>query len=92
MILKVRQLSANTQKVADNVSQILVKEGCGATSLHGGKSQKQREASLEGFKTKRFNVLVGTNVVGRGIDIPHVFHVINYDMRGDIEAFIVLEE
>jgi ATP-dependent RNA helicase DDX23/PRP28 len=55
--------------------------------LHGGKSQEQREISLEGFRTKRYNVLVATDVAGRGIDIPDVAHVINYDMPGNIEMY-----
>lgn len=43
--------------------------------------------SLEGFRTKRYNVLVATDVAGRGIDIPDVAHVINYDMPGNIEMY-----
>ncbi|MFS8001683.1 putative RNA helicase [Helianthus anomalus] len=57
------------------------------TTLLDGKSQEQREISLEGFRTKRFNVLVATDVAGRGIDIPDVAHVINYDMPGNIEMY-----
>ncbi|GAB2253027.1 hypothetical protein Droror1_Dr00005874 [Drosera rotundifolia] len=56
-------------------------------SLHGGKSQDQREVSLEGFRTKRYNVLVATDAAGRGIDILDVSHVINYDMLGNIEMY-----
>ncbi|KAF8408530.1 hypothetical protein HHK36_007686 [Tetracentron sinense] len=50
-------------------------------------AEEQREISLQGFRTKRFNVLVATNVAGRGIDIPDVAHVINHDMPGDIEMY-----
>ena len=77
----------NTKKVADNVAKNLDKYGYRVTTLHGGKSQDQREISLEGFRTKRYNVLVATDVAGRGIDIPDVAHVINYDMPGNIEAY-----
>ncbi|KAL2523323.1 DEAD-box ATP-dependent RNA helicase 21 [Forsythia ovata] len=78
----------NTKKVADNVAKNLDKEGYHVTTLHvGGKSQEQREISLEGFRTKRYNVLVATDVAGRGIDIPYVANVINYDMPGNIEAY-----
>ncbi|KAL5973929.1 hypothetical protein ACLOJK_030588 [Asimina triloba] len=49
--------------------------------------KKSRETNLEGFRTKRFVVLVTTDVLGRGIDIPHVAHVINYDMPGDIQVY-----
>ncbi|KAL8470345.1 hypothetical protein ACS0TY_032990 [Phlomoides rotata] len=77
----------NTKRVADNVAKNLDKEGYRVTTLHGGKSQEQKEISLEDFRTKRYNVLVATDVAGRGIDIPDVAHVINYDMPGNIEAY-----
>ncbi|KAI3863509.1 hypothetical protein MKW92_015377 [Papaver armeniacum] len=77
----------NTKKSADFLSKNLDKNGYRVTALHGGKSQEQREISLEGFRNKRFNVLVATDVAGRGIDIPDVAHVINYDMPGNIEMY-----
>jgi ATP-dependent RNA helicase DDX23/PRP28 len=77
----------NTKKNADMVAKNLDKHGYRVTTLHGGKSQEQREISLEGFRTKRYNVLVATDVAGRGIDIPDVAHVINYDMPGNIEMY-----
>ncbi|CAH9052280.1 unnamed protein product [Cuscuta epithymum] len=77
----------NTKKQADFVSKTLDKAGYKVTTLHGGKSQEQREISLEGFRTKRYTVLVATDVAGRGIDIPDVAHVINYDMPNNIEAY-----
>ena len=54
------------------------------TSLQGGMSQEQSEVSLDGFRTKRLYVLVATDVAGRGIDIPDVAHVIDYDMPRNI--------
>ncbi|KAK6118193.1 hypothetical protein DH2020_048094 [Rehmannia glutinosa] len=77
----------NTKKVADGVAKTLDKEGYTVTTLHSGKSQEQRQISLEGFRTKRYNVLVATDVAGRGIDIPDVAHVINHDMPNSIEAY-----
>ncbi|WCJ41568.1 Pre-mRNA-splicing ATP-dependent RNA helicase prp28 [Euphorbia peplus] len=77
----------NTKKNADMVAKNLDKAGYRVTTLHGGKSQEQREISLEGFRTKRYNVLVATDVAGRGIDIRDVAHVINYDMPGNIEMY-----
>ncbi|WCJ44197.1 Pre-mRNA-splicing ATP-dependent RNA helicase prp28 [Euphorbia peplus] len=56
----------NTKKNADMVAKNLDKAGYRVTTLHGGKSQEQREISLEGFRTKRYNVLVATDVAGRG--------------------------
>ncbi|KAH6771099.1 P-loop containing nucleoside triphosphate hydrolases superfamily protein [Perilla frutescens var. hirtella] len=77
----------NQQKVADTVAKNLEKDGYRVTTLHGGISQDQRKISLEGFRTKRYTILVATDVAGRGIDIPDVAHVINYDMPRNIEAY-----
>ncbi|KAG5541916.1 hypothetical protein RHGRI_021668 [Rhododendron griersonianum] len=77
----------NTKKNADGLAKSLDKAGYRVTTLHGGKSQEQREISLKGFREKRYNVLVATDVAGRGIDIPDVAHVIDYDMPGNIEMY-----
>lgn len=53
----------------------------------GGKGQDQREASLEAFRSGASNVLVATDVAGRGLDIPDVMHVVNYDMPLKIENY-----
>jgi len=71
----------NTKKNCDSIAKNLDKAGYRVTTLHGGKSQEQR------FRAKRYNVLVATDVVGRGIDIPDVAHVINYDMPKHIEMY-----
>ncbi|KAF3639309.1 putative ATP-dependent RNA helicase DDX23 [Capsicum annuum] len=77
----------NTKEQVDTVAKNLDKKGHRVTTLHGGKSQEQRGISLEGFRSKRYNVLVATDVASRGIDIPGVAHVINYDMPNNIEAY-----
>ncbi|KAE8708780.1 DEAD-box ATP-dependent RNA helicase 21 [Hibiscus syriacus] len=77
----------NTKKNADTISKNLYKAGYKVTTLHGGRSQEQREIILEGFRAKRFNVLVATDVAGRGFDIPDVAHVKNYDMPSNIEMY-----
>ena len=56
-------------------------------SIHGKKSQDQREISLDGFRNGRCNVLVATDILARGIDVPDVAHVINYEMPNSIEAY-----
>ena len=55
--------------------------------LHGGKAQDQREAALESFKSKQANILVATDVAGRGIDVPDVALVVNYDMPEEISSY-----
>ncbi|KAG1334732.1 DEAD-box ATP-dependent RNA helicase 21-like [Cocos nucifera] len=77
----------NTKRTVDARAKDLDKLGYRVTIVHGGKSQEQREISLEGFRNRRFNVLVATDVLGRGIDIPDVAHVINYDMPTHIDMY-----
>jgi hypothetical protein len=57
------------------------------TILHGGKSQDQREAGIKGFRDGTYNCLIATDVAGRGIDVPDVALVINYDMPSSVEAY-----
>ncbi|MCD7454238.1 DEAD-box ATP-dependent RNA helicase 21 [Datura stramonium] len=77
----------NSRKRVDTVAKNLDKACYRVATLHGGKSQEQREISLEGFRTKRYNLLVASDVASRGIDIPDVAHEINYDMPNKIEAY-----
>lgn len=84
---KTAMVFVNTKKSADALARQLDKLGYRVTTLHGGKTQDQREISLEGFRNKRFNCLVATDVAGRGIDIPDVAHVINFDMPSNIEMY-----
>ncbi|KAH6564107.1 hypothetical protein BASA60_010468 [Batrachochytrium salamandrivorans] len=58
-----------------------------STTLHGGKSQEQREASLLGLKQGTKDILVATDVAGRGIDVKNVSVVINFDMAKSIEDY-----
>lgn len=63
------------QRLADR----LVKEGIPAEAIHGNKSQGQREKALRNFKDHKVDILVATDVAARGLDIPNVTHVINFD-------------
>lgn len=58
----------------------LVKAGFAAGSIHGNKSQGQRDRAIAAFKTGELTVLVATDVAARGLDIPGVRHVYNYDL------------
>ncbi len=57
-----------------------------AITLHGGKGQEQREVALQSLKSGAKDILVATDVAGRGIDIKDVSMVINYDMAKNIEG------
>lgn len=77
----------NTRSNGDIVSKKLDLMGFNSTILHGGKMQDQRENSIKGFREGRYDVLVATNVAGRGIDIPDVQAVVNYDVPHNIEDY-----
>ncbi|TVU44027.1 hypothetical protein EJB05_03451, partial [Eragrostis curvula] len=77
----------NTRNAVDKRARDLDEAGFRVTTLHGGKSQEQREISLDGFRNRRFGVLVATDLAARGIDVPDVAHVINFEMPGSIESY-----
>ena len=56
--------------------------------IHGGMRQGQRESVMRAFKSGELKILVATNVASRGIDVPEISHVINYDMPGNLEEYI----
>jgi ATP-dependent RNA helicase DDX23/PRP28 len=78
----------NAKHTADTLWRNLDKSGYQVGIIHGGKTQGQREESLDGFRSKKFKCLVATDVVARGIDIANISHVINYDMPEKIEMYI----
>jgi ATP-dependent RNA helicase RhlE len=59
-----------------------------ATQLHSGLTQSAREQALQDFKDNRYRVLIGTDVVGRGIHVDEVAHVINFDFPRDADDYI----
>jgi ATP-dependent RNA helicase RhlE len=71
---------AETKYGADRLGDKLVKEGFAVSSIHGGKSQGNRERTLQEFKTGKITVLVATDVAARGIDVKDITHVINYTL------------
>lgn len=77
----------NQKKGADVLAKSLEKCGYSAATLHGGKGQEQREYALNSLKTGGKDILVATDVAGRGIDIKNVSLVINYDMAKNIEGY-----
>ena len=77
----------NTKKQCDKVYSHLEGVGYHCCVLHGGRTQDQREAGIKGFKEGDYNVLIATDVAGRGIDVPDVALVVNYDMPNNIEAY-----
>jgi len=66
----------------------LERQGYKVGLLHGGKSQSQRTKALAAFDGGRTRILVATNVAARGLDIPNVSHVINYDLPEDTDTYV----
>ncbi|XP_057671652.1 probable ATP-dependent RNA helicase DDX23 [Diorhabda carinulata] len=77
----------NQKKGADVLAKGLEKLNYNACTLHGGKGQEQREYALASLKSGSKDILVATDVAGRGIDIKDVSMVINYDMAKTIEDY-----
>ena len=77
-----------TKRGADRVSKQLGKSGINSTAMHGDKSQSQRQRILEGFKAGRPRILVATDLAARGIDIPGISLVVNYDLPMDPETYV----
>lgn len=77
----------NGKKGCDVLARSLDKQGFPSATIHSGKDQATRELAIEGFKSGEYEILVATDIAGRGIDIQGVEHVINYDMPKDIESY-----
>ncbi|RID54487.1 hypothetical protein BRARA_G01805 [Brassica rapa] len=77
-----------TKKGADSLENWLCMNGFPATTIHGDRSQQEREVALRSFKTGRTPILVATDVAARGLDIPHVAHVVNFDLPNDIDDYV----
>ncbi|KAF8623128.1 hypothetical protein AX17_007562 [Amanita inopinata Kibby_2008] len=77
-----------TKRMADMLSDFLMAHHLPATSIHGDRTQRERETALQTFRTGRTPILVATAVAARGLDIPNVTHVINYDLPSDIDDYV----
>jgi len=77
-----------TKRGADKVGTLLRSEGHQADTMHGNLSQAQRNRVLHAFRTGRLTTLVATDVVGRGIDVRGVSHVVNFDLPDDPTHYV----
>jgi superfamily II DNA/RNA helicase len=74
-----------TKRGADALEDYLYRQGYPATSIHGDRTQFEREDALRSFKCGRTPIMVATAVAARGLDIPNVKHVINFDLPKDVD-------
>lgn len=72
----------------ERLSKLLSSRGLKAESIHGNKNHGQRQRALKSFKDNVVNVLVATDVAARGLDIPNVSHVINYELPATYDDYI----
>ena len=77
-----------TKHGVEKLSKALQQRGFKAASIHGNKTQNHRQRALSGFKQNQVNILVATDVAARGLDIPKVSHVINYDIPNTYEDYV----
>lgn len=77
-----------TKKTTDGLDKFLHEYGVKVAKIHGDCRQGHRNRALKGFRDGRYQVLVATNVAARGLDIPHIEHVVNFDLPEDREDYI----
>ena len=77
-----------TKRGVENLSRDLIKRGFRAESIHGDKNHSKRQRALQSFKEHRAKILVATDVAARGLDIPNVSHVINFDVPETYDDYV----
>ncbi|MDX2251353.1 MAG: DEAD/DEAH box helicase [Nitrospira sp.] len=77
-----------TRVEVDEVTVMLNGRGHRAEAIHGGMSQPQRDRVMQAFRTGQTELLVATDVAARGLDIPSVSHVINFDLPSSAEVYV----
>ncbi|MEO6210634.1 MAG: DEAD/DEAH box helicase [Gemmatimonadaceae bacterium] len=77
-----------TRTEVDELTEMLNGRGLRAEALHGGLSQDQRDRVMKRFRAHTTDLLIATDVAARGLDVPHVSHVINYGVPSAAEAYV----
>lgn len=77
-----------TKHGADAVTRHLERDGYEVAAIHGNKSQNARQRALKGFRDGSLRVLVATDIAARGIDVPGISHVVNYDLPDEPETYV----
>lgn len=81
-------LFGETKFGVQRLSDYLEKAGVPSVAIHGNKSQSQRQRALKAFKDEKVRVMVATDVAARGLDIPDVSHVINFDQPATYDDYV----
>lgn len=78
----------DTHRTVERLAKELVARGFLADSIHGGRSQSQRQRALKRFKDSEVTILVATDVAARGLDVSDISHVINYSLPQSYEDYV----
>jgi ATP-dependent RNA helicase RhlE len=76
-----------TKRRARNLALDLVHHGYNVAALQGNMAQNRRQEAIDGFRRGKYDILVATDIAARGIDVPEISHVINYDMPDTVDAY-----
>lgn len=79
---------SRTKRGADRLSRKLTQRGFKANAIHGDKTQSRRLKTISDFRNNSINILVATDVASRGLDIPDITHVINYDEPATFDDYV----
>ena len=77
----------NTKYGADKLAKKITADGYSAKAIHGGLRQDKRNMVIKSFRDKKHRVMIATDVAARGLDIPHIEHVVNYDLPQCLEDY-----
>ncbi len=79
---------ARTKHRTDRVARMLMQAGHKAERLHADRTQAQRRAAMQGFRSGRFRILVATDIAARGVDVAGIGRVINFDLPQSVEDYV----
>ena len=79
---------SRTRRGVDDLSRRLQASGITAGALHGDMDQRRRDRVVQRFRAGELDILVATNVAARGLDIPEITHVVNYDVPQNVEEYV----
>lgn len=77
-----------TKRGCDRIANSLRKANYKAEAIHGDLNHRKRERAIQSFREENFRILVATDVAARGLDVPHIAHVVNYDLPQCPEDYI----
>ena len=77
-----------TRRDADKLASRLAAGGIRCAALHADRTQRERSAAVEGFKSGRYTALIATDIAARGIDIEGIAHVVNYEVPGSVDTYV----